>query len=261
MSKRLFVFGCSYSDRTEVEKCYGDYVAENTGLEYHHCARGGSSNDRSWRIITRKILDGEIRPQDIVIYQPTDRHRREFCSPGLNYQKNQELSLKDQQESIGSRNPALQFETTECGSFYVSDYKSQSYSWQINVIDSALHLAYQNACADPAFDDEYFKTRIRQFECFCEIHSITLIVLWCRLSDNIDGPGYTFLGPYGRKHLISEENIIPMSVPRCYKYELGYSRNKPDDTSTIWDNSHLSDLGHLTMGKYISDYLLRHSLI
>jgi hypothetical protein len=265
MSKKLFVFGCSYSDRTEVEKAYGDYVSEITGLEYHHCAKGATSNDRTWRMATRMIIDGEITPNDVVIVQYTDRHRREFGSHGIGYDHIQErIEHARIDEPDKNHIHHLDRSHTECGTFYTSNYKMDSYIWYNFEPDKTLHRTYQNTCVIDEFDNEYFITRHKQFESFCEANNIKLVMLWCRLSDLLDE--YNILGPYARKYLINEENIIPTTPPMCYKYELGLNQRTAENLDeladcNVWDLSHLSDLGHSTIGKYIAAYLQRHSLV
>ena len=255
MNKKLFVFGCSYSDYTGVTKTYGDYLSELTGLEYHHCAKGGTSNDRIWRMATRKILDGEITANDIVIVQYTDRHRREFASYGLGYNNHLAVIEADKNKDKIIKGVHPQDKTsTECGTFYTSNYKCDSHNWQLNDIDKQAHFAYQHATGVDQFDNEYFKTRHRQFEAFCEINHINLVIYWCRLSTTMTD--YQILDSYARKYLIEEENILPTDAPHCYKYELGTMHNP-----TVWDSSHINDLGHRTVAEHLSKHLSRHMLI
>lgn len=255
MDKKLFVFGCSYSDRTGVKKAYGDYLAELTGLEYHHCAKGGTSNDRTWRMATRMIIDGEITPNDILMIQYTDRHRREFASYGIGYDEHLQVIINDNKgNEIPSGVHPLDKTTTECGTFYTSNYKMHSHSWQLNHFDRAVHKAHEDCTCVDQFDNEYFKTRHRQFEAFCEVNNINLVIYWCRLSDHMID--HNILSTYGRRYLINEENFISREPPHCFKYELG----DPNDTNH-WDDSHLSVLGHETVAKNLAEHLYRFSLI
>lgn len=261
MNKKLFIFGCSYSDRTGVKKAYGDYLAETTGLEYRHCAKGGTSNDRIWRMATRMVIDGEITANDIVIVQYTDRHRREFASYGISYDEHLDTIRNNiAEQDISNTNMVgvhpMDRTTTECGTFYTSNYKMDSHSWQVNQFDRDAHFFYEKATALAEFDHEYFKTRHQQFEAFCEIHNIKLVIYWCRLSDTL--VDHNPLGPYARKYLINEENFIPREIPHCYKYELGIMNE--NDVGN-WDNSHLSVLGHRAVAQKLAEHLKRHSLI
>ena len=79
MSK-LIVAGCSVSDYTEVDRVWGDYLAEHLGLEYKHLAAACGSNDRSFRLLTNDIRNNVIKSDDIVIVQYTTTERTEFWS-------------------------------------------------------------------------------------------------------------------------------------------------------------------------------------
>tara|TARA_B110000977_G_scaffold133953_1_gene170572 strand:- start:5124 stop:5792 length:669 start_codon:yes stop_codon:yes gene_type:complete len=79
MSK-LIVAGCSVSDYTEVDRVWGDYLAEHLGLEYKHLAAQCGSNDRLFRLLTNDIRNNIIEPDDIVMVQYTTIERTEFWS-------------------------------------------------------------------------------------------------------------------------------------------------------------------------------------
>jgi hypothetical protein len=86
--KKLVVGGCSFSnipwlmangeaDWDNKNRCYGNQVAEQLGLEYVHRCMSSCSNYRVWRMVTRDILNGKITPEDIVIIQYTSYEREE----------------------------------------------------------------------------------------------------------------------------------------------------------------------------------------
>jgi len=64
----LWVFGCSASDRTEVDYCYGDYLSEMLGAEYKHYAAGCGSNDRIFRILPNLIKNNQNQINSLSIY-------------------------------------------------------------------------------------------------------------------------------------------------------------------------------------------------
>jgi len=74
----LMVVGCSFSDRTDVEKSYGDYLSEQLGYDYIHEGAGCGSNSRMWRKATNSILSGDLTSNDILIVQYTEPTRKEI---------------------------------------------------------------------------------------------------------------------------------------------------------------------------------------
>ena len=77
---RLVVAGCSVSDYTEVNKVWGEYLAEQLSYEYLHLAAGCGSNYRMWRLLVSHIVDNKITADDTVIVQYTTPERNEFWS-------------------------------------------------------------------------------------------------------------------------------------------------------------------------------------
>ena len=80
MAKKLVVAGCSYSDRIQVDVCYGDILSTRLGTEYLHEARTCGSNYRIWRRIFEKVTNGEISQDDIVLIQYTEITRDELAT-------------------------------------------------------------------------------------------------------------------------------------------------------------------------------------
>ena len=77
---KLIMAGCSVSDYTQVDRCFGDNLSEMLGFKYIHRAAGCGSNDRTIRVITSMVLSGEIKQNDLVLIQYTNIHRKEFFS-------------------------------------------------------------------------------------------------------------------------------------------------------------------------------------
>jgi hypothetical protein len=78
---KIIVAGCSVSDYTEVDKVWGEHLAELLNLNYLHAAAGCGSNYRIWRTLSKYIFDKIITPGDILIVQYTTLERNEFWSP------------------------------------------------------------------------------------------------------------------------------------------------------------------------------------
>lgn len=78
---KLIVAGCSVSDYTNVNKVWGEYLADQLGYEYLHEAAGCGSNYRIWRVLASHIRKNIITPDDTVVVQYTTLERNEFWSP------------------------------------------------------------------------------------------------------------------------------------------------------------------------------------
>jgi hypothetical protein len=83
---KVVVGGCSMSDYTgaEVERVYGEILAENIGADYIHHGAGCGSNYRTWRNITNLVMNNEITEDDLILVQYTDPTRQEFWSAYVN---------------------------------------------------------------------------------------------------------------------------------------------------------------------------------
>ena len=82
---KLVVAGCSFSDRTLVEECYGDHLSKLLNIDYLHLAGGCGSNDRSMRLIVTNVLLNKINENDHVIIQLTSPERKEVFSNYLTH--------------------------------------------------------------------------------------------------------------------------------------------------------------------------------
>ena len=85
--RKLLVAGCSWSDRTRVDKCYGDWLSEEFDAEYHHHGSGAGSNWRIWRTVSEKIINRTFNSNDILLIQYTSVTRQEFWSSYVELKK------------------------------------------------------------------------------------------------------------------------------------------------------------------------------
>jgi hypothetical protein len=245
---KLVVIGCSFSARTRVSHCYGDYLSELLGIEYMHLAKGASSNDRTWRVLTKHILDGTITSDDLVIVQYTDMHRREFPSYGHNY----EVYYDPASSMILGPIEKYQSSFAEEDVYFVSHYKADSHLWQANDADAEIHCAYQKNCSVEEFDLDYFYTRHQQFEAFCKVNNIKLILFWTRYTHQQTDFIVKMVGEYGRKFLLLENSYLrDLPEQTVRSYELGHDGGNPD----IWDGSHLNETGHKFTAERLFDHI------
>lgn len=251
---RLFVIGCSVSDRCRVDRSYGDYLAELLDLEYIHLARGATSNDRMWRVLTKHILDEVITSDDIVVLQYTDFSRREFASYGHNY----EHHYDPEKHVYHGPNEKFTGSLRKDDIYYVSHFKADSYSWQSNDCDKEMHSAYQKNCSVYEFDVDYFYTRHRQFAALCELHHIKLVVFWNDYPDLSLDLAKRGLGEYTGKNLLMDRTYLDgLSLTERRSLELGYDGGDPE----IWDNSHLSEKGHRFTAERLAEHIRSKGLI
>lgn len=249
---KLVVTGCSLSDRTRVPRCYGDYLSEILGLEYLHLAKGATSNDRIWRVLTKHILDGVITSDDIVVVQYTDIHRREFPSYGHNYEN---FYVPETSTYHG---PIEKFQSSyqEDQIYFVSHYKADSRLWQANECDEEVHTVYQKNCSVEEFDIDYFYTRHVQFEAFCELHNIKLVIFWCRYTGKYDKD--IIVKIYGHKNLLLEGLYWDqLDQKQRDDFVLGYDGGDP----THWDNSHFNDAGHRFTAERLAEHIRSKNLL
>jgi hypothetical protein len=266
MANKLIVCGCSYSDRTFVDRCYGDYLSEMLDKQYVHLAKKGASNDRAWRKATEMILRGQIDSDDILLVQYTDLNRREFPSNNL------------KSAHVGTE--VVESMSDMHKSYAVSDYKIDSYTWMDDAYDAELHQAYQNCSTYTGFDEDYARFRHSQFEALCKLHGITLVVLVVRYICYQHDSFVQFLESSDNIYTISEKQFTELHGDNRKDYELGYAKarqylgrlrhtkSKNDARKIIdqlntdhWDNAHLSKAGHQCVAKHLAEYLCNHQLV
>ena len=76
----IVIAGCSFSDCSQVEYNYGEYLGQNLNLPVKSYSSGCGSNFRIWRKLTKAILDKEITSKDLLIIQYTNPDIKEFWS-------------------------------------------------------------------------------------------------------------------------------------------------------------------------------------
>ena len=77
---RLIISGCSFSDWSQVEYNYGEYLGQNLNLPTSFYTSGCGSNFRIWRRLTADIVNKKITDKDLLVLQYTNPDRKEFWS-------------------------------------------------------------------------------------------------------------------------------------------------------------------------------------
>ena len=234
----LFVSGCSFSDYTEVEINWGQTLSELLNYNYVHLNKGGGSNDRSWRELSWQILEQEITDKDLVILQYTNINRREFPSTEFGLQKITDIQWKE-------------VNTNRFGTFYTTAFKQDSDVWQVHDTDRSLHRSYQRAAPEITWHKTHFYTQHKMFDALCKKHNINIIYLHTRyLLDHIH------LHEYNQDCNILNE-LDYFNATEENDMCLGYANGKFD----YFDNSHLSEKGHIHLANKINQYLIDNKIV
>ena len=254
MSK-LVVAGCSFSDRTLVEKCYGDHLAELLNVDYLHLAGGCGSNDRSIRLIVTDVLLNKIKSGDHVIIQLTTPERKEVFSNYLTHTKLGktifDVSL-DSNTLPDPNNTAIKqihpwdsfplndlFDNT-VKDFRWSRFKIGSWEWQENQIDLLQHKGMEEATMYNTADTYITWTRLAMLMPFLDSKQIHYTVIHPHAylgASNFENIGLTRLFREGK-----DIETHPELQSKWEQLQLS-----PDD------GSHLSETGHKWFASWLKD--------
>jgi len=254
------VAGCSYSDRTRVEKCYGDNMSELLPeYNYLHLAKGGGSNDRMWFVLTKAIMNDELVEGDFIVLQYTDTMRKMLACPTPNHSS---TFGQDGEYLIGLCGQPEGWET-QYGTAYTTDFKMDSYVWQTEDSNKSLHETIQNTQVSIEYDMENWVTRHTQFEALCNQHGISLVVLLNRYTETLPtGPQCDLKErmtaqcahrSFSEKGVIKRGNTSHPSI-----MDLGL-KGGPDNG--IYDPSHLSEEGHQLLAELLVKHITGHKII
>lgn len=256
--RTLAVAGCSYSDHTEVDRTYGEYLAEAIDYNYLHCARGGGSNPRSLFKLSQAIISGKLKENDIIILQYTDPHRKLLPS----------IAPYEPIIDVPPDEPGrIEEHETLYGIAHTSDYKMGSYQWQAEKENRELHLALEKYAHNAVFEMEHMVVQHRMFESLCNENRIFLVPLLNRyvtyIPLNRRGSGDVLadirnsFSPKAQNRTFYERDFIRIgSAENPSEFDLGWG-----ETSDYYDSSHLSDLGHQTIAQNLNGHLKRHKLL
>ena len=264
----LAVGGCSYSDYTQVDKVYGEYCAEILGLEYKHYARGGSSIPRMFYALTKAIENNEIKRGDIVVLQYTDPHRKLIPEP---------LPPETHDGCIAGAPGQVEVWQTPYGEGYTTDYKSHSWEWQPNSRAKAIHRELEQAFNNE-FETDYAMTLNTMFIGLAESKGIEVVPIECRFvehiywegkevsKDDVAGPIRNRLPPKLQNRMFRELDFIRVGDDKNPSpTDLGFANIQHNIRSEPiqgpYDGSHLSTLGHKTIGEELAGHIKRHKVL
>ena len=257
----LAVAGCSFSDYTRVKKVYGLYLSKIINYDYLHLARGGSSNDRSWFVSARAILNGQLKKDDILIVQYTDPFRKLLAS-------------QPPYAPVHGCDPGdpgrIETHSTPYGDAYTTDFKMHSHQWQPEKENKALHQAIEQAQICNEFDMENFAINHRLFESFCREHQVHFVPMITRYHKrpppgNIVPPGECLddiskrFSDKTRNLAFDETNFMRRgNAENPNPNDLGWNGS---DEGKLYDSSHLSNHGHAVLADCLAKHLKGHKLL
>lgn len=231
MTRKLCVAGCSFSDYTQVDRVYGEHLAEKLQFDYLHEAAGCGSNWRIWRRVVGNVLNGNVGPNDIVIIQYTNPERREFFSKNKPFEHVVDPSVK-----------IRTVEPYDDGSLI--RYKFNSHTWQDYDNENDFFKAYEDNHISIVYERELFNAHHEMFQSFMKEKNINVIFINGRYIKN-NKISINYNDKY--KPFIFNEN---MAVMMDDKYRL-----LPDDLG------HMSEEGHKKFSELLYDHIKTINLI
>jgi len=220
----LFVGGCSFSDRYDENNiCWGELLASKLNLDYNHdaVARSGS-NYRIWRILTDKIISGEITSRDKVFIQYTLNTRKEFAT----------------WTNPKAKSVVEKFGDNEFEELYLIRYKDKSHTWYGDKNISSLLKNYELYASMDEYDDLIFNQRQLQFQTLLNYYNIDAYILAVNCYQFWDQSNYTTLPEF--KNKIFKDNKIGFAENERYSEQ---------------DTFHLSETGCEIMAEKVYKWL------
>jgi len=224
---KIFVAGCSFSDWSQVEYNYGEYLGELLGKPVGFYTSGCGSNYRMWRKLVPAITSKVITENDLLIVQYTSVERKEFWtsfkSPNQNDYENNGHPTK------GSKM------REEYGDGEVIKYKVHANQWQSVPEEKSFFRVYEDNFLYIPFEIELFNNYHIMFKGLLKQYKIPTIFL--RTCYSYDLPILEEVAP-PLEHFL---NVQHLQVPDlCLE----------KDTC-----SHLTAEGHQKLADVLADYI------
>ena len=262
----LCVAGCSFSDRTQVSHCYGDFLAEMLHSDYLHLAGGAGSNPRAVRLITESLMNGSLTAGSTVIWQPTEVTRRELPSKWLTHTEKGKQFLEESRSrneqrktehaqhkgKLRSRIKDLNLHYDNVDGVYVTRFKMGSHVWQQGTADPAWHTQYELNGVIEQLDQYNFLLDVWRVNQLLIQHNIQLIIFWTyhNFKEDALGKYVNTVDSWNINTFVLEDAWeIYRDTDRWYTLSNTYALNP---TEKDW--AHFSVEGHMQ----IAEYLERH---
>ena len=263
----LCVAGCSFSDRTQVSHCYGDFLAEILHTDYLHLAGGAGSNPRAIRLITEALMNESLTAGSTVVWQPTEVTRRELPSNWLTHTETGKAFLAKSQSDLEQikiehaqhkgrlrtriKDQNLHYDNID--DVYVTRFKMGSHSWQQGPIDPDWHTQFEQNGVIEELDQYNFLLDVWRVNQLLIQHNIRLIIFWTyhTFKDDTLGKYCDRFDSFNIDSFILEDAWEMYRDPTTwYTPSNNYALN-PE----VKDWSHFSVEGHLQIAEHLAEYI------
>jgi hypothetical protein len=223
---RLIVAGCSFSDWSEVEYNYGEYLGQNLNVPVKFQTSGIGSNFRIWRKLSKAIIDKEITNKDLLVIQYTNPDRKEFWSA---------LTSPHSLDYKPSGNPIKGSPMREkyLGGDIIK-FKMGATEWQGVKIEQTFFKLLEENFTSEEFDVEVFINNHIMFQALLKEFKIPSIFI--------------------KTHYTSMIQNVPMLDCDFHHYLDVREVHKPELSNEEYC-SHLNDRGHRELAKILADYI------
>jgi hypothetical protein len=225
----IVIAGCSFSDWSQVEHNYGEYLGQNLNLPIKSYSSGCGSNFRIWRKLTKAILDKEITSKDLLIIQYTNPDRKEFWS---SYSSLQNFDYKPSGNPIKGSPMRDKYLDGD-----IIKFKMGASTWQSVKVEKTFFQLLEENFTSEEFDIEVFINNHVMFQSLLKEYKIPTIFL--------------------KTNYISMVGDIP--VLDCnFHYYLDVKHIQVIDLCNEEGCSHLNDDGHKQLANTLTDYINTH---
>lgn len=223
---KIFVAGCSFSDWSQVEYNYGEYLGKilNKPVGFH--TAGCGSNYRMWRKLVPAITNKEITENDLLIVQYTSVERREFWTS---------LESSDPAD-YGTNGHATKgsLMREKYGEGETFKFKTHAHTWQVNSEEKTFFKLYEENFLYIPYETELFNTYHTMFKGFLHEYKIPTIFLHTTYAYHV--PLYELTSPY--QHYLDVKHVQTPEL--CFE----------KDTC-----SHLTAEGHQKLANILQEYI------
>ena len=268
--RKLFVAGCSISNRTQVTHSFGDFVAEELGMQFVNLAGGAGSNKRSIRLVVEQIRAGNLTSNDLLIFQWTQPSRTELHSPVMTFteegKKVVEQNKRSIQEKIDSipeghvgripcTNPIFDVVADQ---YVVTRFKPGSGQWLGSPRDSQYHTNHEELGIIDELSYYEMSVQYEMLEGYLNSKGIQFVSLWRRdYGDEIPAHIRTLFGVEVRR----ANDIVLDEIWEEYKDEHWHSPKGKKYWLDPDDSVHFSFEGHIEAAKHITRHLRSTGLV
>jgi len=195
---KIFVAGCSFSDWSQVEYNYGEYLGELLNKQVGFYTGGCSSNYRMWRKLVPAIVNRDITESDLLIIQYTEIARREFWTSFESTHK----------EDYGNNGHPIKGSSMreKYGEGEVIKFKTNAHIWQKVPQEESFFKTYEENFLYIPYETELFNTYHTMFKALLHEYKIPTVFLYTTYIFDI--PLFELTSPY--QHYL---DIMHLQIP------------------------------------------------